>query len=296
VKLGLQMPSFTLAGGPAAIRPRLAEVARLADGLGFASVWVMDHFFQIPGVGAVEEPMLEGYATLSYLAAVTERVRLGTMVTGVTYRHPGLLVKQATTLDVLSGGRAILGIGAGWYQREHAGLGVPFPPLKERFERLEEALRIAHRMFAGDARPFAGQHYRLAEPLNLPRPLSQPRPPILVGGGGERKTLRLVARYADGCNLFGRLGAEGLRHKLAVLRDHCETEGRDYGEIDRTVMLPLAPGAAGMEPGALLGEMRAMAGLGFTTTILSLRSLEDLAAIERSLRAVAAEAGGIGGA
>jgi F420-dependent oxidoreductase-like protein len=287
VKLGLQLPSFTLADGPAALRERFATVARLADQAGFASIWVMDHFFQIGTVGAVDEPMLEGYSALSYLAAVTERARLGTLVTGVTYRHPGLLVKQVTTLDVLSGGRAIFGVGAAWNEREHLGLGVPFPRLKERFERLEETLRIAHQMWNGDAMPFDGKYYQLAEPLNFPRALSNPRPPIMIGGGGEQKTLRLVARYGDACNLFGRMGADVLRHKLDVLQDHCETEGRNYDEIDRTVMLLLAPGTADSEPSKVVDEMLAMQSLGFTTTILSLRRMDDVAAIERTFDALA---------
>jgi F420-dependent oxidoreductase-like protein len=175
--------------------------------------------------------MLEGYSALSYAAALTERITLGTMVTGVTYRHPGILLKTVTTLDVLSGGRAWLGIGAAWNDEESRGLGVPFPPTAERFERLEEALQIAHRMFKGDEAPYQGGHFTLERPLNSPPPLRRPHPPILVGGTGEKKTLRFVAKYADACNIFG---SDELPHKLQVLREHCEREGRDYAEIEKT--------------------------------------------------------------
>src|SRR5437588_8652543 len=223
MKLGLQIPSLTWPGGPAEIGPTLTEIARTADSAGYDSIWVMDHFFQIRGVGAAEEPMLEAYTTLGVLAAHTQHARLGTLVTGVTYRYPGILAKIVTTLDVLSGGRAWLGIGAAWNEEEHVGLGVPFPPLAERFERLEEALRICLQMWSDDDGPFEGKHYKLARTLNSPQALTRPHPPILIGGGGERKTLRLVARYADACNLFA--GPDELPHKLDVLRRHCEEVG-----------------------------------------------------------------------
>ena len=232
MRIGLHVPNFTWPGGPASLRERLTEVARTADDAGFSFLTVMDHFFQIGVQGPVEMEMLEGYSALTFLAGATKRVRLGTMVTGITYRHPGVLVKTVTTLDVLSGGRAFLGLGAAWFEREHLGLGVPYPPLKERFERLEEALQIAHQMFAGKKDPYEGRYYHLAEPLLSPAPLSQPRIPILVGGSGEQKTLRMVAQYADGCNLFG--DAETLRQKLNILREHCNRVGRPYDEILRT--------------------------------------------------------------
>jgi F420-dependent oxidoreductase-like protein len=202
VRIGLQVPRFTWPDAPASIGPRLAEIGRTADEVGFASIWVMDHFFQIGTVGEVDEPMLEGYGALNFLASITGRVKLGTLVTGVHYRYPGILMKTVTTLDVLSGGRAYLGIGAGWNERESRGLGVPFPPRAERFERLEEALQIAHQMWSGGVKPYMGQHYRLEEAMNNPPALSQPHPPVMVGGMGEKKTLRLVAQYADACNLF----------------------------------------------------------------------------------------------
>ena len=266
MRIGLYCNRFAWTGGEPAIGPVLADLARRAEEAGFASLWVMDHFIQLPRHGAVDEPMLEAYAALAFVAGVTERIRLGTMVTGVTYRHPGVLVKTATTLDVLSGGRGALGLGAGWFEREHVGLGVPFRPLAERFERLEETLRIAHLMWSDRVEPFVGKHYRLAEPLCRPMPIQRPHPPILVGGRGERKTLRLVARYADACNftLFDHLpdlsapaALDEVRHKLAVLRRHCEAEDRPYEQIERTV-LGWLPVAAEKRDGSLTPE-RALA-------------------------------------
>ena len=234
MRIGLQVPSFEFPGGPEQIAPTFGRVARDADQAGLHSLWVMDHFWQIPMVGPAEEPMLEGYSALAYAAALTERITLGTMVTGVVYRHPGALVKTVTTLDVLSGGRAWLGIGAAWFDEEARGLGLPFPPVSERYERLEETLQIARRMWEGDEKPFEGEHYRLERPLNSPQPIRRPHPPILVGGSGEKKTLRIVARYADACNIFD--GPE-LPRKLEVLRGHCEREGRDYAEIEKTSLV-----------------------------------------------------------
>jgi F420-dependent oxidoreductase-like protein len=234
MRIGLSVSSFTWPGGPAQIGLTFGRIARDAEQAGLHSLWVMDHFFQIPVFGPVDHDMLESYATLAFAAGQTERIELGALVTGVTPRHPGVLVKTVTTLDVLSGGRAWLGIGAAWNEQESRGLGIPFPPMAERFERLEETLRIVHQMWAGDTRPFEGRHYRLEQPLNVPNSLRRPHPPILVGGSGERKTLRLVARYGDACNLFEYGGLEALRHKLEVLRDHCAAEGRPYEEIQKT--------------------------------------------------------------
>jgi F420-dependent oxidoreductase-like protein len=229
--LGIHASSFTWPGGPEAIAPTLAAIARRAEAAGLYSLSVMDHYFQIAPNGPPEQEMLEAYTTLGYVAAKTERLRLGTIVSGVTYRHPGLLVKQATTLDVLSEGRTFFGVGAAWFEDEHRGLGVPFPPLKERFERLEELLQITHQMWAGDERPYAGSYYQLAHPMCHPPPLQKPHPPIVVGGSGEQKTLRLVAQYADACNLFAYIGDDLLRHKLRVLREHCDRIGRPYDQI-----------------------------------------------------------------
>jgi F420-dependent oxidoreductase-like protein len=235
VQLGIHYANFSHPGGPEALAPRLAETARVADQGGAAMFSVMDHWFQMENLGGPAEPMLEGYTTLGYLAAVTERLRLSLLVTGTTYRHPGLLAKIVTTLDVLSGGRAMLGLGAAWYEREHLGLGVPFPPTSERFERLEETLRICRQMWSSDDGEFAGKHYTLAETVCVPAPLQEPHPPIMIGGSGERKTLRLVAQYADACNLFGE-GPEVVAHKLDVLARHCEETGRDIAEIQKTVI------------------------------------------------------------
>ncbi|HST04586.1 MAG TPA: LLM class F420-dependent oxidoreductase [Chloroflexia bacterium] len=234
MKLGIQVNHFTWEGGDAAIGPTFGSIGRKAEEAGFDSLWVMDHFFQIPGLGQPQEPMLESYSALAFIAGQTQKIKLGTMVTGVTYRHPGILVKTATTLDVLSSGRAYLGIGAGWFEREHLGLGVPFPPLKERFERLEETLQIAHQMWSGDTTPFNGKHYQLAEPINSPQALTKPHPPILIGGSGETKTLRFVAKYGDACNFFARMGEDVIKHKLEVLQEHCQAEGRPYDEIEKT--------------------------------------------------------------
>ena len=268
MKYGITVPRFVTPAGDAGIGPQFAAIARDADEAGLDSLWVMDHFFQIEMIGPAEEPMLEGYSALAFAAGVTRRISLGTLVTGVTYRHPGLLVKTVTTLDVLSGGRAWLGIGAGWNEREHVGLGVPFPPLSERFERLEETLRIANQMWSGEVAPFHGAHYHLAETLNQPMPLSAPRPRIMIGGGGEQKTLRLVARYADACNLFAMPGEEGmaqLQHKLDVLRAHCDAEGRSYDKIEKTVLGPAPIRDAhplAMPPEALPAFVEHLAGLG----------------------------------
>ncbi|MEW2144281.1 LLM class F420-dependent oxidoreductase [Micromonospora vinacea] len=241
MKLGLHYWNYSTPADPAAIAPTLSQTAAIAEQAGVASFTVMDHFFQMDAVFAAEEPMLEAYTTLGYVAAMTQRMTLGVLVTGVMYRYPGLLAKTVTTLDVLSGGRARLGIGASWYEREQLGLGVPVVPVAERFERLEETLRICRQMWSADDGPFNGKHYQLAETINSPQPLSRPHPPIMIGGGGEKKTLLLVARYADACNLFGRGGTDDVARKLDVLRGHCAAEGRDYDTIEKTVVASQAP-------------------------------------------------------
>nr|WP_255356915.1 LLM class F420-dependent oxidoreductase [Kibdelosporangium sp. MJ126-NF4] len=250
------------------LRDELAATAEAAEEAGVGWISVMDHYFQMEHNGGAEAAMLEAYATLSFLAAHTSTVRLGALVTGVTYRHPGLLAKIVTTLDVLSGGRATLGIGAAWYDREHHGLGVPYPPVAERFERLEETLRICLQMWDPDTNgPFDGKHYQLAETLCVPQPVSSPRPRIMVGGGGERKTLRLVAKYADECNLFFQLGVDEIGRKLDVLREHCETVGRDHASVGKTIAgTGDALSGAGLD--AFTTQMADYAKLGVDTVIL----------------------------
>ena len=283
MRLGLQVPDFTWPGSPQSLGPTFARIARTAEASGMASLWVMDHFFQIEMVGPPEHEMLEGYSALAFAAAVTERVRLGTMVTGVTYRHPGILAKTVTTLDVLSGGRAYLGIGAAWNEQEHRGLGVPYPPVAERFERLEETLRIVRQMWDGDESPFEGEHYRLERPMNSPPALQRPHPPILIGGTGEKKTLRMVAQYADACNIF-EMGLDGVRGKLDVLRQHCERLGRPYDEIEKTTLGGLALSRDGRERTATveqaLDRFGQLAGIGVDHAIVSMPRVYDEAAFE----------------
>src|SRR5579863_7369318 len=235
MELDLHVARFDWAGGPGGIGPGVLDLARRAEAIGIQTLSFMDHYFQMDWMAPAEDPMLEGYTALGFVAGCTESLRLRLLVTGVTYRHPGLLAKIVSTLDVVSGGRAELGIGAAWYEREHLGLGVPFPPVAERFERLEETIRICLQMWSEDDGPFEGRHYRLAETVCSPRPVQQPRPPLLIGGSGERKTLRLVARYADACNLFAP-DASVVAHKLRVLEEHCVTEDRDPAEISRTIL------------------------------------------------------------
>ena len=234
IRTAIHVASFSFPGGAASIGPTIAELGGAAEEAGVSYVSFMDHFFQIPPVGPHTEPMLEGYTALAFLAAHTSTVTLQLLCTGVTYRHPGILAKTVTTLDVLSGGRAALGIGAAWFDKEHEGLGVPFPPIAQRFEMLEEAVQICLQMWSPDDGPYQGKHYSLAETLCVPQPLSRPRPPLMIAGGGERKTLRLVAKYADQCNLFG--SPEEIAAKLDVLRRHCDDVGRDYAEIEPTVL------------------------------------------------------------
>src|SRR3954470_2225169 len=234
MELDIHVSRFDWAGGPAGIGQGVADLAERAEAIGVRTLSFMDHFFQMDWMAPAEDPMLEGYTALGFVAGRTARLRLRLLVTGVTYRHPGLLAKTVTTLDVLSGGRAELGIGAAWYEREHRGLGVPFPPVAERFERLAETIEICLQMWSDDDGPYDGKHYRLAETLCRPRPVSTPRPRIMIGGSGERKTLRLVAQHADACNIFG--DPDELTHKLEVLRRHCDAVGRDPNEIEVTAM------------------------------------------------------------
>jgi alkanesulfonate monooxygenase len=274
MELGLHIANFTWDGGPAELAPTLGRVARSAEDAGIARITVMDHLWQISSLGPPEHEMLEAYTTLGYLAALTERVRLHVLVTAVTYREPGLLAKIVTTLDVLSGGRAGLGIGAAWNEEEATGLGLPFPPTAERFERLEETLRICEQMWKDDDAPFEGKHYKLGRTLNSPQSLSRPRPYLMIGGSGERKTLRLVALYADACNIFA--GPQAA-HKLDVLRGHCEREGRDYDAIEKTTILGIEPTATKAD---VLAQLRQAREKGFTVAYVSSKDPNPLAAVD----------------
>ena len=285
MKLGLQISSFTWPGGDAAIGPTLARVAQLADDVGFDSIWVMDHFFQIRSISRSDDPMLEGYTALGYLAHATRRARLGLMVGGIHYRQAGLWLKATTTLDVLSGGRAWFGIGAAWNEEESRGLGFPMPPLADRFVMLEDTLRYVQAGWSGEhgtEGPLDGRLLRAQRVLNSPQALSRPHPPILIGGGGELKTLRLVARYADACNVFG--SPDQIRHKYAVLRAHCETEGRDYDSIEKTNLTSVAitqDGTRGsVTPNGLVARLGGWAEAGSMHTIFSVKDVWDLGKLE----------------
>ncbi len=279
MKLGLQIPSFSWPGGDAAIGPTLASIAETADAVGFDSLWVMDHFFQIRGVGPAEQPMLEGWTALGYMAAHSKTATLGLMVGGVHYRQAGLWAKAATTLDVLSGGRAYLGIGAAWNEEESHGLGFPMPPLGVRFEMLEETLQICHAMWQGgrgSEAAFEGKHYQAARLLNSPQAISKPHPKILIGGGGEQKTLRLVAKYADASNVFG--GPDQLTHKFSVLRERCAEVGRPFEEIERTNLQTVDLGRE--SPAQVVERFGRLAGVGVQHVIFNLVNAWDVANIE----------------
>jgi len=286
MKFGLQIPSFTWPGGTPEIGPTLARIVETADTVGFDSIWVMDHLFQIRGVGPAEDPMLEGWTALGFMAAHSKRARLGLMVGGIHYRDPGIWVKAATTLDVLSGGRAWLGLGAGWNQQESEGLGFPFPPLGDRFEMLEETLQIAHQMFEeplGSQGRHDGRHYQATRLLNSPQSISRPRVPIMIGGGGEQKTLRLVAQYGDACNV-GWGNPESVAHKLSVLRGHCEKLGRPYEEIERSTLVSLHPsrdGAGGTQtPDQIIDHFGELGDAGVQHILFSVRDVWQTAKLE----------------
>lgn len=279
MRLGLQVPNFTWSEDQNQLGDTFGLIAERAERADLYSLWVMDHFFQIRNVGPAEHEMLEGWSALAFAAARTNHIKLGTMVTGVTYRYPGLLVKTATTLDVLSHGRAYFGIGAAWNEEEHRGLGVPFPPLAERFERLEETLQLALQMWSGDEKPFQGNHYQLERPLNSPQTIQKPHPPILIGGTGEKKTLRMVAQYGDACNLFARLGNDEIKRKLDILRDHCQRIGRPYDAIEKTTLDSITITRDGrngsMTPSAAIDYFAGIAALGIDQAIFSLRNVNE---------------------
>ena len=265
MKLAIHFPNFTMPGEPESLSGLLAATARAADEGGVDTMTLMDHWFQMEQRAPATDPMLEGYTTLGFLAGHSSRLKLGLLVTGVTYRYPGLLAKIVATLDVLSEGRAFLGLGAAWYEREHLALGVPYPPIATRFEMLEETLQICQQMWSDDEGPYEGRHYHQAETICRPRPIQAPRPPILLGGTGEKKTLRLVAQYADAWNCFD-LGPEGIAAKIAILREHCDAVGRDPEEIELTAITfgdPLA------DVDAFLAKAEAYSRLGITKLWLS---------------------------
>ena len=281
MRFGLQINQFTWPGGAAAIGPTLARVGSTADGVGFDSIWLMDHFFQIRQNGPPEAPILEGQTALGFLAAHTQRARLGLMVGGIHHRAPGLWIKAATTLDVISGGRAWFGIGAAWNAHESKGLGLDFPPLRERFELLEDTLRMAHEMWSGGSGThgaFEGTRVTASHLINSPQSISRPRVPILVGGGGERRTLLLVARYADACNLFGRDPA-AFRRKLEVLREHCAAIGRPYDDIERTTLVSVDPSTESTDE--IVERFGVLVEAGAQHLIFSVRGVADTARLER---------------
>ena len=264
MKLGIQLNSFDWTGGPERFARNLADMGRVAEEAGFDRIGVADHVWQHPIMGGPEANEPECYTTLAFLAANTQRVGLTAMVSGVHFRHPAVLVKAVTTLDVLSGGRACFGVGSGHYEEEARGLGIPFPPQKDRFEMLEETLQIALRMWSGEERPFEGDYYALERPLNLPQSISRPHPPIMIAGDGEKKTLRLVARYADACSL--RPGPH-VPDKLEVLRRHCEEEDRDYNSIEKTCAFAFDVGEGGERVDELIGQLRWLSSMGIETVI-----------------------------
>jgi F420-dependent oxidoreductase-like protein len=276
MKVGLHVPNFAWPGGPDALADHLSNVAETAEAAGFDQITVMDHFFALGE--DYRNPMLEAYTALGFIAARTTRVRVGTLVTGVTYRHPGILVKQVTTLNVLSKGRGFLGIGAAWHEREHHAFGVPFPPLKERFERLEETLQIAHQAWRGDSSPFTGKYYQLAEPFLSPAPVSKPRPRIMIGGSGEQKTLKLVAKYADACHINA-ADLEVGKHKLEVLKQHCADVGRNEAEIEKTAGIRMDVAADGSNLQEVIDRFSAVGEAGFDMVTTALPDVYNLEAL-----------------
>ncbi|NDJ54245.1 MAG: LLM class F420-dependent oxidoreductase [Chloroflexi bacterium] len=278
MQTGLMIHNYSNPTGLTNLGPQLGQLAQVAERSGFESIWLLDHLFQMEMAGSLDDPMLEAYTTLGYLAALTQSAQLGVMVTGVIYRYPAMLVKVLTTLDVLSGGRAWLGIGASWYEREARGLGIPFPSLKDRFEQLEETLQITLQMWGSDIAAYNGTHFQLAEARNRPQPLSQPHPPILIGGTGEKKTLRMVAQYANASNFGGEVALDVIAHKLTVLQAHCERLDRDYDSILKTVNRSVGPEQSNDEIGSVVQQL---AQLGIGKVIFVPSNPYDIAFIER---------------
>jgi F420-dependent oxidoreductase-like protein len=279
--IGLQIPSFKYPGGTAAIRPKLKEIVTTAEAAGFYSLWVMDHYYQIKGLfgETYTDPMLESYTTLGYFAGLTEKAYLGVLVTGVIYRHPAVLMKMVNTLDILSGGRAYLGIGAAWYEDEAKGYGIPYPPTAERFEQLEENLKLAKALWGSDETAFAGKHFSAPAITNNPRPLSTPHPRIMIGGTGPKKTLRMVAQYGDACNIGDWVGAEKMQNALDDLKGHCESLGRDYATIEKTALCTVHL-AGGDTVASIISRIKGLAALGFTHAIFNMPDVHQITPLE----------------
>ena len=287
MRIGLQIPSFKYPGGTAAIRPKLKEIVTTAEASGFYSLWVMDHYYQIKGMfgEAYSDPMLESYTTLGYFAGLTEKAYLGVLVTGVIYRHPSVLLKMVNTLDILSGGRTYLGIGAAWYEEEAIGFGIPYPPTSERFEQLEDNLRLAKAVWASDETSFEGKHISAPAITNNPRPLSTPHPRIMIGGTGPNKTLRMVAQYADACNIGEWVGTENMQKSLDTLKGHCETLGRDYDSIEKTALCTAhLSGDDTVE--SLINRVKALAAMGFTHVIFNMPDVAEITPLETFAREI----------
>ena len=294
MKIGLQIPSFKYPGGTAAIRPKLREIVTTAEEAKFYSLWVMDHFYQMDGFfgESYSDPMMESYTTLGYLAGLTEKAYLGVLVTGVVYRHPAVLMKTVNTLDILSGGRAYLGIGASWYEEEAKGFGIPYPSTQERFERLEDTLQLAKALWNADQVAFDGRHFSAPGITNNPRPLSQPHPRILIGGMGQKKTLRLVAQYADACNFFEGAGAQSLQTRLDALKAHCENLERDYATIEKTSLGTVHLSGADTVEG-ILRRLTVLSGMGFTHAIFNMPDVHQVTPLETFAREIIPAAAGL---
>jgi F420-dependent oxidoreductase-like protein len=279
--IGLQIPSFKYPGGTAAIRPKLKEIVTTAEAAGFYSLWVMDHYYQIKGLfgEAYTDPMLESYTTLGYFAGLTEKAYLGVLVTGVIYRHPSVLLKMVNTLDILSGGRAYLGIGAAWYEDEAKGYGIPYPPTAERFEQLEDNLQLAHALWASDETAFAGKHFAAPAITNNPRPLATPHPRLMIGGTGPKKTLRMVAQYGDACNIGDWVGAENMQKALDDLKGHCDTLGRDYATVEKT-SLGTVHLSGDDTVASIISRIEGLAAMGFTHAIFNMPDVYTITPLE----------------
>lgn len=287
MNIGLQIPSFKYPGGTSVIRPKLKEIVSTAENAGFYSLWVMDHYYQIKGLfgEAYTDPMLEAYTTLGYFAGLTEKAQLGVLVTGVIYRHPAVLMKMVNTLDILSGGRAYLGIGAAWYEDEAKGYGIPYPSTSKRFELLEDNLKLAKALWAGDETSFDGKHVSAQAITNNPRPISSPHPRIMIGGTGPNKTLRMVAQYADACNIFEGVGAENMQKALDTLKGHCESLGRDYAEIEKTSLGTVHLSGKDTVDG-VIQRIKDLAGMGFSHVIFNMPDVYNITPLETFAREI----------